>query len=786
MEEPRLSAPAPLTVDTAATTQDEVMLLRERLDNLYGGWAASLVVSLAVGYGLVVAHGYAGHSGADWTWLALLTAVWAGRAVAAVRYQRSGRDAASLPGHLLWHRVGTLASALLWGVAGLLYSPATEPVLQGFTVLVIAGMSIGAVSANMTDTFTHRLFVLLAMLPISLKLFFTAGHLQLILAIMLCVLAAFLVVSGRRAYRTMTEAIHLRSRNAALMTDLAQTKARQVAEAETMMRTVLGCAPIALWAIDSDGTLTFMDGNRIGRDNGLTLPAVGENLFTVFKDQPQIVYEARRAVAGERFVTEIEFGGHVYEVHYSPHESPTGRGAIGVAIDISERKHHERELDRRAHYDHLTGLPNRTLLLRQMAHAFDRANRQRECVALLFFDLDNFKTVNDTMGHRVGDELLRKTAERLRQVVRDSDLAGRLGGDEFLVIGECLARPDDAEIIAHKLTRAFQRPFIAEGRELFITTSVGIAVYPNDGDDPEQLLQCADTAMYQAKTQGKNVYRFFTAEMQRRADRHMRIEHELRRAAHRNELRLVYQPKFGIRSHRVMGVEALLRWESPTLGTVTPDEFVGVAEFAGLMSKIGDWVLQTACNAAARWQAVAGEPVHVSINVSPQQFRHADLLANVAQALSDSGLAPELLELEITEGVLMQDAPETQNVLAGLRDLRVRLSLDDFGTGYSSLGYLKRFPLQVLKIDKSFVQDLGRDQSDEVLVDAIVAMAKSLGLQIVAEGVETTQQLAFLAARDVDLAQGFLFSRPIEESALLDLLARNQAADVMAIESART
>lgn len=761
---------------------DERALLRERLDNLYGGWLTSLLFSTAVAVGLVTAHARDGASPADWIWLVLLLGVWAGRAILARRYQRSDRDPASLSRHLAWYRATTLTAAALWGVAGLLFSPVTQPVLQGFTTLVLAGVSIGAVNSNITDVLTHRLFVLFSLSPVSLKLLLTGGDLAITLGLLLVLLGLFLVISARRTYQTMTEAIRLRSRNAALMADLARETSRQVAETETMMRTVLRYAPIALWAVDGDGKLTFVAGNRT--DGGLKLPQVGDNLLAAFEDQPQIAYETRRALAGERLTAEIELEDHVYEVHYSPHDTGGDRGAIGVAIDVSERKRHERELDQRAHYDHLTGLPNRVLLLRQIAHALDQAKRQHTHVALLFLDMDNFKAVNDTMGHGVGDELLRMTAERLRQIVRNSDVAGRLGGDEFLVIGECLNRPDDAEIIAHKLTRGFQRPFVIRGRELFVTTSVGIAVYPDDGEEPERLLQCADTAMYQAKTQGKNMYRFFTAEMQRRAERHLVIEFELRRAVRHNELRLVYQPKFGIRSRRVEGVEALLRWESPSLGPVTPDEFVAVAEFAGLMSTIGEWVMQTACLAATRWQSVAGEPIPVSVNVSPQQFRHPDLLANVAEALSDTGLPPDLLELEITEGVLMQDAPETQNVLAHLRELRVQLSLDDFGTGYSSLGYLKSFPLQVLKIDRSFVQDLGRDRNDEVLVDAIIAMAKSLGLQIVAEGVETEEQLAFLAARDVDIAQGFLFSRPIDEHALVALLGRQAAADHAARESA--
>ena len=747
-------------------------VLHERVETLYASLLLSAVVSLFIALILVQIHHQYDPNNGHWGWLSAMAFVLGSRALGAWRYRHERDKAATASKWLLRYRIGATLTAALWGIAGLLFFPDGQPGLQAFTLLVLIGMAAGALSVNITDYVTYRLFVGLALLPAAFNLITAPRGIQTSTGVLILLLAVFLIMSGRRNYRTMMDSIRLRYRNAELMQDLAQEKQRLINEAETMIGTVLSCAPIALWAIDSTGAIRFMDGNRIGTQNGLRLPEVGGNLLTAFADHPQIIYATRRALSGETFVTEIDLHGHSYEIHYGPlpgsNKEPDG--AIGVAIDISERKQHEQELDRRAHYDDLTGLPNRTLITRHAEHAFEQARRLRNHAALFFLDLDNFKAVNDTMGHRAGDTLLQQTAERLRRVVRESDIPARLGGDEFLVISENLRHPDDAEVIAHKITHAFQRPFLVDGREIYATTSVGVAVYPNDGTNAEQLLQSADTAMYQAKAQGKNVYRFFTGEMQRRAERHLAMETELRRAVQRNELKLLYQPKINLSTRRIDGVEALLRWQSPTLGAVSPEEFVSVAEVAGLMSTIGDWVIRTACETAAHWQGLRTQPVDVAINVSPQQFRNTDLLANVTQALIATGLAAERLELEITESVLVQDAPETFQVFEALRELGVKLALDDFGTGYSSLSYLKSFPLQVLKIDRAFIQDLGRNPKDDSLVDAIIAMAKSLKLHVVAEGVETEEQLDYLQARHVDIVQGYYFSRPVEADELAALL----------------
>ena len=467
-----------------------------------------------------------------------------------------------------------------------------------------------------------------------------------------------------------------------------------------------------------------------------------------------------------------------HEVHCTPRRDPDGRisGLVGVAIDVSEHKRQEAELARLArlaHYDSLTGLANRTLATDQIRIAFARTRRSGRLVAVCFLDLDDFKHINDSMGHHMGDELLCQVAQRLAGAVRESDLVARFGGDEFLVLLEELNHEEDAARIAHHLLSLFEQPFHLHGREIFATTSIGIALFPRDGSDPEQTLTSADAAMYEAKQAGRNNYRFFTPALRELSERHLAIETELRRAIERDELSLVYQPQVNVQTRRIQGAEALLRWHSSRLGVVPPDQFIPIAERAGLMPAIGEWVLRRACREVAGWLSDVGD-FRLAVNVSPQQFHQADLENVIKEILRDSALPPHRLELEITEGLLMQDKPDLAETLERLHALGLWLALDDFGTGYSALSYLHRFPLQTLKIDRSFVAGIGRDHNSETLVDAIVAMAHSLEMDVIAEGVETPEQLAYLAGRQVKLVQGFLFSRPLPPAEMRELLTQGE------------
>ncbi len=413
-----------------------------------------------------------------------------------------------------------------------------------------------------------------------------------------------------------------------------------------------------------------------------------------------------------------------------------------------------------AHYDPLTGLPNRVLLHDRCHTALQWAMRHNHQVALLYLDLDHFKNINDSLGHRVGDEVLVELARRLRGAVREQDTVSRLGGDEFVLLLPETDAPGAASV-AQKILQAALVPLHLEDHELTVTPSIGIALYPQDGSDLDSLSRCADAAMYQAKSEGRNGVRFFTASLQAQSERMLVVSNALRRCLERQQLSLSYQPQIDLETARVVGLEALVRWNHPELGAVSPAEFIGIAESNGLILPIGEWVLHEATQQLARWHRLGWTQLRVAVNLSAVQFRHANLLHLVSECLQEAGLAPRSLELELTEGVALHNPQQATAIMDELDRRGVRLSMDDFGTGYSSLNYLKRFRVYKLKIDQSFVRDLGQDAEDRAIVQTIIRMAQSLGLRTMAEGVETVEQREFLRAMGCDEIQGYLVSRPL-------------------------
>jgi diguanylate cyclase (GGDEF)-like protein/PAS domain S-box-containing protein len=431
---------------------------------------------------------------------------------------------------------------------------------------------------------------------------------------------------------------------------------------------------------------------------------------------------------------------------------------------VLEQQASEARIQQLAHFDTLTGLPNRALLNDRSNQALDIARRHGGTLALLFLDLDHFKNVNDSLGHRFGDELLKELARRLKSVVREQDTVSRLGGDEFILVLPGADAAGAAHVAAKVMEQACQ-VFQIEQHEITVTPSVGVALYPLDGADFDALCRCADVAMYRAKQDGRNTYRFFTAEMQAESDRTLLLENALRRALEREQLTLHYQPQICMSSGRVIGAEALLRWQHPDLGAISPAEFIPIAEASGLILQIGEWVMRTACRQLKDWANAGLGPLSMAVNLSSVQFRHADLPALVSRILDECDLPPALLELELTEGVAMNDPLGAIAVMNDLHDRGVRMSIDDFGTGYSSLSYLKKFRVYKLKIDQQFVRDLSDDSEDRAIVSAIISMAKSLGLQTIAEGVETQGQLDFLRALGCHEVQGYLFAKPMPAEA---------------------
>jgi len=448
---------------------------------------------------------------------------------------------------------------------------------------------------------------------------------------------------------------------------------------------------------------------------------------------------------------------------------------VAVFSDITTRKLAEERLNYLANHDALTGLPNRILFLERLALALAHAHRNHKMAAVMFFDLDRFKIVNDTLGHAAGDELLQEVAKRVSCCLREDDTVARQGGDEFTVILEGLGDERDVAPVAQKIIDALAKPVDLGGQEVFVTASIGISVYPNDGPDAQTLVKNADAAMYRAKDLGKNNYQFFKAEMNTRAFERLTLENNLRRALERNEFELHYQPQVDLATGQVVGAEALIRWRHPELGLVSPDRFIPIAEETGMILPIGEWVLRTACAQNKAWQNAGLPHLHVAVNLSGRQFKQKNLIAVIELILAETGLDAEHLELEITESVIMDQAAETIAAIGDMRMLGLRLSIDDFGTGYSSLSYLKRFPIDNLKIDRSFVRDITTDQDDAAIVKAVIALAHSLKLMVIAEGVETAAQFDFLREQGCDEIQGYYFSRPLEVAEFTARLASGWA-----------
>ncbi|MCG7878540.1 MAG: EAL domain-containing protein [Candidatus Thiodiazotropha taylori] len=434
---------------------------------------------------------------------------------------------------------------------------------------------------------------------------------------------------------------------------------------------------------------------------------------------------------------------------------------VGVFTDISQSKEAQDQINFLAHHDALTRLPNRALFRERFDHALMHARRENASIALLFLDLDRFKTVNDTLGHPVGDQVLLEVSKRMNQIIRASDTLARLGGDEFVLLLEEQTDAQHAAVVARKLIDLFSRPMIIGEHELVVTASIGITLYPNDGDDPDKLIRHADRAMYEAKQQGRNTYRFFTQALTEGALERLMMENDLRRAVARNELILHYQPIVNLETRQLQGIEALVRWQHPEQGLIAPGLFIELAEEIGIIGEIGQWVLRAACSQLARWDRDGFKVPRISVNLSVQQIDREGLITMVSEELNNSGLSPERLELEVTESMLIRNPELSRTVLSELRTLGVKFAIDDFGTGYSSLAYLKLLPLDHLKIDQSFVRDIGKDANDEAIVRAIIGMSKSLGLESVAEGVEEAHQARFLQQAGSELAQGYLYSRPL-------------------------
>jgi diguanylate cyclase (GGDEF)-like protein len=438
------------------------------------------------------------------------------------------------------------------------------------------------------------------------------------------------------------------------------------------------------------------------------------------------------------------------------HHPMQGGGWVSTHQDITEQQRNQERIQYLARHDALTDLANRTLFQEHIAELQARVARGEQ-IAVLALDLDHFKNVNDTLGHGAGDALLQQVAARLRHCCRETDVVARLGGDEFSILQVAIDQPDAGAVLARRIVAAFSAPFDIQDHQFVIGASIGIAVAPHDGRDAETLMKCADLALYRSKAEGRNTFHFYESGMDAAQQRRRRIEAGLRRALAGNELSLAYHPLINVAEHRIRGFEALLRWNSPEHGPVSPVDFIPVAEDTGLIGQIGEWVLREACATAATWP----DDIEVSVNLSPVQFKNRGLVEQVEAALRDTRLPPHRLDLEITESVLLIDSKLTLSVLHKFHDLGLKLSMDDFGTGYSSLSYLRAYPFDKIKIDRSFVRDSSSNRDAEAIVKAVIGLGQSLGMKTIAEGVETEDQLELIRRHGCTEAQGFLFCKPL-------------------------
>ena len=572
--------------------------------------------------------------------------------------------------------------------------------------------------------------------------------------------------------------------------DSAERRQRRHAEERVRILSVaVEQSPVSVVITDSEGVIEYVNPKFEEVTGYGSEQAVGRDLeFTHIKrEEDESVSRLWTTVrAGVEYRGEFcsrRHDGQLFWEHatVSPLKDEEGRISHYVAVkeDITVRRSYEERLLRQANFDELTGLPNRVLMQDRLQQAIAHAHSRQRMSALLCIDLDRFKDVNDSLGHAAGDILLREAAERLSACVREGDTLARLGGDEFLMILSGIDGSEDAQKVAERVTEMFAKPFRIEGKEHFITASIGITLFPLDGTDAQILLRNADLAMYQAKELGRNGYRFFTQKINQRLQERLALEGQLRGAVGRGEMAVHYQPVVCLADGSTVALEALVRWHSAERGLCMPDQFIPVAEEMGLIGEIGQFVIAAACE-QFRFHRAASPPLRrVAVNVSARQLKMASFGQSVRRLLDHTGLPADCLELEITESVLLDDSPETSVNLTTLCDLGVRLAIDDFGTGYSSLGYLQRYPFDTLKIDRSFIAGIGNDGSRR-LVETIITMAHGLGLEVIAEGVETVEQLSFLRSRGCNLAQGFLFSRPVAAETVPSVLGAGAYGNALA------
>lgn len=721
-------------------------------------------------------------------------------------FARRNPPMAELP---IWEKrfvLGSLIMALLWGVIGSLLLPKTHS-LQPPVMMLIALLTTGAMAYYAPHKNLFGLKALLTLLPMGVVTLAYGDRISSLLGAAILVFAAALVFVHSRVHKALIESLTARFDNLLIALHLKEEKRhveeagrqleqealdRRRAERSELMamqhlRLYVERTPLSVIEWDSGFHITTWNPAAEAMFGYTTAEVLGESGYMLVKGAQenerltQMWAELTRKKTASRVVLEAKTKrGETLETewHNTPLVDADNRviGVASVIQDISERMTTERTIHHMAHHDTLTGLPNRRLMQDRLNQAILQARRQQRHVALMFLDIDRFKLVNDTLGHENGDRVLRDVAKRLSQTVRDGDTVSREGGDEFIIVLSDLDKPESAQMVATKIMAELAKPIDVAGHELTVTASIGISHFPNDATDVQQLLKHADSAMYQAKDAGRNTARFFTSDLNFLLSKRLDLESRLRRGIENNEFYLRYQPQVSVATGRIIGVEALLRWNDPKKGEIFPADFISVAEELGLIVPLGDWVFRTACQQLKAWEALGISDLCMSVNLSPRQFVSRKLLPSMRATLLESGVKATCIDIEITETVAMRNLDQTIEILTDLRKSGITVSIDDFGVGYSSLGRLSMLPAQTLKIDRSFIMQLPDDANSCSITEAIIAMGKRLKLNIVAEGVETKAQLEFLRANGCDSYQGYLFAKPLLVAEITELLKSQRLA----------
>lgn len=686
--------------------------------------------------------------------------------------------------------IGACLSGISWGITGSFLMLKNDIVRQTFEIILLMGVTAAANPLYTPSRVAYILFLLTAFVPFVIWIFLQGG-IFVILGVLALIYIAIMIGTSLYSYNLLTSSLKLRFANVALVNNISTAKTilenrtKQLEKSLSLIKATLESA--------TDGILV-VDGNQIVENYNRKFIEMwkipSKILRATNRDKELIDYVCDQLVDPKEFVSKIEKlyanttsdsfdeitfkDGRVFERYSQPRLiGKTSAGRVWCFRDITGRKLMESKLYHQANYDPLTGLPNRTLVLDRLSQSILYASRASLHVALLFLDLDRFKVINDTFGHTYGDKVLEIVSERLRKCIRKNDTVSRVGGDEFLIILTMLTNEEASYEVARKCIDSLKEPFLIEGVKFNITLSIGISIYPKDAIDEEALIRNADIAMYHAKELGRNNIQFFTEKMNDKVKRRMQIENHLRNALLDKELYLLYQPIVDLKTGYITGLEALIRWNHPELGSVSPTEFISVAEESSLIIPIGEWVLKMACEQLATWHQQGFNHLFMSVNLSGRQFRQENLFEKINSVLTEAKLPHSCLTIELTESVLMDDLDSNIKTLNRLKSMGVMIAIDDFGIGYSSLNYLKQLPVDKLKIDISFIKDINVHVDGAAITAAIIALAAKLKLEVIAEGVEDEDQLNFLISHHCDEVQGYYFSKPLNVEACTKILIEN-------------